>query len=189
MNTKFEFNKTDIQDAYEIIPFNSNDVRGYFTKDYSEEIFKKQGVDYCLKEVFYAKNYKGVVRGLHFQREKPQAKLVRCISGSIYDVIVDLRVNAHTFMKWKGFYLTEENKREILVPVGCAHGYLALEESIVSYKCTEKFYSEYDDGIFWRDKDVNIHWPLEKVEGEIILSDKDKSLQSFSEFIRRYGGF
>jgi dTDP-4-dehydrorhamnose 3,5-epimerase len=184
----FEFKKTEIEGLIEVTPFNADDVRGCFTKDYSKEVFEKNGINYDLKEVFYTTSHKGVIRALHFQREIQQPKLVRCIYGHVYDVVVDLRKNSPTFKKWLGFDLIGDKHNEILVPAGCAHGYLVLEKSIVSYKCTEKFYGEYDDGIMWNDPDINVQWPLDKIGGEqnLILADKDKNLQSFAEFIEKY---
>lgn len=189
MNTKFEFKETEIKGLWEIIPFNMDDIRGSFTKDYSKEVFETYGITHELKEVFYTTSYAGVLRGMHFQREKQQPKLVRCISGRVYDVVVDLRVQSPTFKQWKAFELTGSNQHEILVPAGCAHGYLVLEESVVSYKCGEKFYGEYDDGIMWNDSAIGINWPLHEIEGDIILSEKDKNLQSFELFMTNYGGF
>ena len=106
-------------------------------------------------------------------------------------MVVDLRKDSKTFKQWLSFDLTGDNKKEILIPAGCAHGYLVLEHSIVSYKCAEKFYGEYDDGILWDDPDINVKWPLELVGGEenVILAEKDKNLQSFAEFMSKYGGF
>lgn len=191
MIQKFEFKRTEIDGLIEITPFNADDIRGCFTKDYSKEIFEQNGIKHDLQEVFYTTSYKGVIRALHFQREKQQPKLVRCIYGHVYDVVVDLRKNSPTFKKYLGFDLIGEKHNEILVPAGCAHGYLVLEQSIVSYKCSEKSYGEYDDGILWDDKDINVRWPIEKVggKGKIILAEKDKNLQSFEEFIENYGGF
>lgn len=128
---------------------------------------------------------------MHFQREKQQPKLVRCIIGHIWDVIIDLRKNSPTFKKWLSFNLYGEQHNEVLVPKGCAHGYLALEPSIVSYKCAEKFYGEYDDGICWNDPDLAVQWPLEKIGGieHVITSEKDQNLQTFAEFMAKYGGF
>lgn len=191
MNQKFAFERTEIEGLLKITPFNSEDVRGCFTKDYSREIFASNGINYNLEEVFYTTSYKGVIRALHFQREKQQPKLVRCIYGHVYDVVVDLRKDSPTFKKWMGFDLKGTEHNEILVPAGCAHGYLVEEDSVVSYKCSEKFYAEYDDGIIWNDTDINVEWPLETVGGMdgIILADKDKNLQSFSKFMERYGGF
>lgn len=191
MIQKFEFKPTKIEGLIEITPFNADDIRGCFTKDYSKEVFEANGIRHDLMEVFYTTSYKGVIRALHFQRVKQQAKLVRCIHGHVYDVVVDLRKESPTFKQWIGFDLSGENQKEILVPAGCGHGYLVLEESIVSYKCGEKFYGEYDDGIMWNDKDINVKWPLDKIGGEsnMIIADKDKNLQTFEEFIRIYGGF
>lgn len=189
MIRKFAFEETEIKGLIKVTPFNADDIRGCFTKDYSKEVFEANGITHNLEEVFYTTSYKGVIRALHFQREKQQAKLVRCIHGHIYDVVVDLRKDSPTFKKWLGFDLVGKEHNEILVPGGCAHGYLVLEESIVSYKCGEKFYGEYDDGIMWNDPDLNVQWPLELIGGEekLILADKDKNLQSFAEFIEKYG--
>lgn len=191
MNQKFAFEKTEIEGLIKVTPFNAEDIRGCFTKDYSREVFKANGIEYGLEEVFYTTSYKGVIRALHFQREKQQAKLVRCIYGHVYDVVVDLRKDSKTFKKWIGFDLVGEEHNEILVPAGCAHGYLVLKDSIVSYKCNEKFYGEYDDGILWNDTDIAVDWPIEQIGGidQIIVSDKDRQLQSFKEFMQVYGGF
>jgi dTDP-4-dehydrorhamnose 3,5-epimerase len=191
MLQKFEFHPTEIEGLIKIIPFCADDVRGLFTKDYSKEIFEQNGIAHDLKEVFYTTSHKGVIRALHFQRVMQQPKLVRCISGHVFDVVVDLRKDSPTFKNWLSFDLTEENKHELLIPAGCAHGYLVLEKSIVSYKCAEKFYGEYDDGILWNDPEINVQWPLEKVGGieHVILADKDKVLQSFAQFLETYGGF
>lgn len=191
MITPFSFKETEIKGLIEVTPFNADDVRGCFTKDYSREMFAANGIDYNLAEVFYTTSHKGVIRALHFQRVMQQPKLVRCIYGHVYDVVVDLRKDSPTFKKWLAFDLTGDNKKEILVPAGCAHGYLVLEHSIVSYKCAEKFYGEYDDGILWNDEDIAVKWPLELIGGEekVILADKDKNLQSFKKFMDKYGGF
>ena len=190
MIQKFEFHPTEIEGLVEITPFDADDIRGCFTKDYSKEVFEANGIYHDLKEVFYTTSFKGVIRALHFQREIQQAKLVRCVSGHVYDVVVDLRKDSPTFKKWLGFDLIGEKHNEILVPGGCAHGYLVLEDSIVSYKCGEKFYGEYDDGIMWNDSDINVTWPIEKIGGleNLILADKDKNLQSFAQFMSTYGG-
>jgi dTDP-4-dehydrorhamnose 3,5-epimerase len=191
VNTRFGFEETEIPGLIAITPFNADDIRGSFTKDYSREVFEQQNISHELAEVFYTTSHRGVIRALHFQREIQQPKLVRCIVGRVFDVVVDLRKESPHFKKWLSFELTGDNHQEILIPVGCAHGYLVLEESIVSYKCAEKFYGEYDDGILWNDPDIGITWPLELVggEGNIILADKDKNLQSFAEFMERCGGF
>ena len=187
----FEFRETKIAGLIEVTPFNADDIRGCFTKDYSKEIFEANGIEHDIQEIFYTTSHKGVIRALHFQRVKQQPKLVRCISGHVYDVVVDLRKDSPTYKNWLGFDLVGEMHNEILVPSGCAHGYLVLEPSIVSYKCAEKFYGEYDDGIMWNDKDIAVKWPLEKIGGieNLIVAEKDKNLQTFREFEEKYGGF
>lgn len=191
MIQKFEFHETEIPGLIEVTPFNADDVRGCFTKDYSKEVFEANGIQHDLAEVFYTTSYKGVIRALHFQRVKQQPKLVRCIHGHVWDVVVDLRKDSPTFKKWLAFDLTGENHKEVLIPAGCAHGYLVLEDSIVSYKCGEKFYGEYDDGIMWNDPDIGVQWPLELIGGEekLILADKDKNLQSFAQLMEHYHEF
>ena len=191
MIQKFGFKETAIKGLIEVTPFNADDVRGCFTKDYSKEVFEANGIKHDLQEVFYTTSHKGVIRALHFQREKQQPKLVRCISGHVYDVVVDMREKSSTFKQWLGFDLIGEKHNEILVPAGCAHGYLVLEPSIVSYKCSEKFYGEFDGGIKWDDPDINVKWPLDKIGGRenMILADKDKELPTFKEFVEQYGAF
>lgn len=188
MIQKFEFCKTDFEGAFLIKPFIATDLRGAFIKDYSQEVFQANGIEHDLKEVFYTVSHKGVIRALHFQRVNQQAKLVRCVKGKVYDVIVDLRKDSPTFMKWQGFYLTEENCNCLLVPEHFAHGYLVLEDSVVSYKCGEKFYGEYDDGIMYNDPDINVQWPFEEIGGaeKLIIADKDLNLQSFKEYQEKY---
>lgn len=191
MNQKFEFQETKIPGLIEVTPFNADDIRGCFTKDYSREIFESNGIHHDLAEVFYTTSHKGVIRALHFQRVKQQPKLVRCIWGHVWDVVVDLRKDSSAFRQWQAFDLIGEKHNEILVPAGCAHGYLVLEDSIVSYKCAEKFYGEYDDGVMWNDPELAIAWPLEKIGGEqnLIIALKDQNLPTLSEFMKRYGGF
>jgi len=191
LNQRWNFQKTKIDGLIEVTPFNADDIRGCLTKDYSKEVFEANGIHYDLAEVFYTTSYKGVIRALHFQRVKQQPKLVRCIWGHVWDVVVDLRKDSLTFKKWLTIDLVGRKYNEILLPAGCAHGYLALEDSIVSYKCGEKFYGEYDDGILWNDPDLGVAWPLELIGGKenLILADKDKNLQTFRQFMKVYGGF
>lgn len=185
MTKSFSFQETEIPGLIQIDPFHADDIRGSFTKDYSKEIFEANGIHHDLAEVFYTTSHKGTIRALHFQREKQQPKLVRCIWGHVWDVVVDLRPDSPAFQKWLSFNLTGEGRTEILVPAGCAHGYLVLEHSIVSYKCAEKFYGEYDDGILWDDPDIGVQWPLDLIGGRqnVILAEKDKALQGFAAFM------
>ena len=167
-----------------ITPFYASDRRGGLVKDYNVDTFEQNGIHHELKETFYTISVKGVIRAIHFQINKQQAKLVRCISGHVFDVIVDLRPNSETFGKWCGFHLTGENRKSIFVPQFFGHGYLVLENAIVSYKCSEVFYGAGDSGIMYNDPDIGIVWPMELLGGEenIIISEKDKHLMSLAEY-------
>lgn len=184
MITKFSFEELDLKGAYKIQPFYATDERGGFVKDYNIDTFKANGIEHELKEVFYTISKRGVIRATHFQLVKQQAKLVRCISGHVYDVIVDLRPDSPTFGQWRGFDLTGENQVELYIPQFFGHGYLVIEDSIVSYKCGEVFFGDGDSGIMFNDPSLNILWPYEKIGGiqNIIISEKDKALMSFEEY-------
>lgn len=186
MIEKFQFQELELKGAYLIQPFYATDDRGGLLKDYNVDVFRANGIEHELKEVFYTISKRGVIRAQHFQRVKEQAKLVRCISGHVYDVIIDLRKESPTFGKWMGFDLTGENRRCLYVPERFGHGYLVIEDSVVSYQCGEVFYGEYDSGIKWDDPEMGIQWPLERIGGEenLILSDKDRNLQSFAQFCK-----
>lgn len=184
MIQKFEFQELDLKGAFKIQPFYATDERGGFVKDYNIDMFKQNGIEHELKEVFYTISKRGVIRATHFQLVKQQAKLVRCVSGHVYDVIVDLRPDSPTFGQWRGFDLTGENQVELYIPQFFGHGYLVIEDSIVSYKCGEVFYGEGDSGIMYNDPDINIKWPFEQIGGvdNLIISEKDKQLMSYKDY-------
>lgn len=187
MVQKFDFQELELKGAYLIKPFFATDNRGGLIKDYNVDVFKSHGIEHELKEVFYTISKRGVIRATHFQMVKQQAKLVRCIKGHVYDVIVDLRPNSDTFGKWLGFHLTEENNNMLLVPEFFGHGYLVIEDSIVSYKCAEVFYSDGDSGIMYNDPDIGIKWPFELIGGKVnlIISEKDQNLMSLNEYLKK----
>ncbi len=187
MVQKFEFHRLSLDGAYLIQPFYASDDRGGLLKDYNVDVFRGNGINHELKEIFYTISKRGVIRALHFQLERQQAKLVRCISGHVYDVIVDLRSDSPTFGQWLGFDLTGENQKSLLVPEYFGHGYLVIEDSIVSYKCAEVFYGEGDSGIMYNDPELGIEWPMELIGGssKLIISEKDLQLMSFKEYKRR----
>ena len=184
MIKKFSFEELDLKGAYKIQPFYASDERGGFIKDYNVDTFKANGLEHELKEVFYTLSKKGVIRAIHFQLGHQQAKLVRCVSGHVYDVIVDLLPGSKTFGKWQGFDLTGDNQVELYIPEYFGHGYLVLEDSVVSYKCGEVFYAEGDSGIMYDDPEINVAWPFDKIGGKenLIISEKDKNLMSFKEY-------
>lgn len=178
----FTFIETDIKNVFIIEPKVYGDNRGYFEETYQYENFKEAGLDMIFVQDNESKSKKGVLRGLHFQTQYSQGKLVRVLQGEVFDVAVDLRKDSETYGKWTGVRLTSENKKMFYIPENFAHGFLVLsEEATFAYKCTNLYHPEYDSGIIWNDKEINIGWPLEGID-EILLSDKDKKQQTFEEF-------
>lgn len=168
----FIFNKTEIEGVYVIEPKVFGDNRGYFMETYNEQEFKNNGLDYNFVQDNQSKSKKGVLRGLHFQKTHPQAKLVRVLEGEVFDVAVDLRKGSKTYGKWVGVILSEENKKQFMIPRGFAHGFVVLSETAVfAYKCDDFYHPEDEGGIMWNDPDINIEWPY---KGELLLSEKDK---------------
>ncbi len=176
----FIFHETEIKDVYIIECKKFLDERGYFMETYKKQDFLKAGLNYDFVQDNQSKSKKGILRGLHFQKHFPQAKLVRVLKGEVYDVCVDLRKNSPTYAKHVGVILSEENNKMLMIPRGFAHGFLVLsEEAIFEYKCDEFYHPEDEDGIIYNDEDLNISWP--KIESEIKLSNKDKKLKNFKE--------
>ena len=155
------------------------DERGYFTETYNETDFFEIGINNKFVQDNESYSKQGTLRGLHFQNKFPQGKLVRVTEGEVFDVAVDLRKESSTYGKWFGVYLNNDNKRQFFVPEGFAHGFLVMSEyAKFNYKCTNFYNPNYEDGIIWNDKTVNVDWPTHKVK-EIIISDKDKILKEF----------
>jgi dTDP-4-dehydrorhamnose 3,5-epimerase len=178
---KFTFVETPIKGLFLIEPTVYGDNRGYFMETYNYNEFKEAGLDMNFVQDNQSKSKKGVLRGLHFQKNYPQGKLVRVTKGEVYDVAVDLRQGSETFGNYYGAVLSEENKKQFYVPEGFAHGFLVLsDEAEFVYKCTEFYHPEDEGCIRWNDKSIDIAWPLERV-GEPLLSDKDKKSLFLSE--------
>ena len=171
---KFNFIKTDIEGVTIIEPTLFGDDRGYFMETYNYNEFKAAGLDMEFVQDNQSKSKKGVLRGLHFQKNSPQGKLVRVVSGEVFDVAVDIRKGSSTYGKWVGVVLNTENKRQFYVPEGFAHGFLVLSETAeFVYKCT-RFYDPGDEGgLMWNDPDIGIDWPISE-DMNLILSEKDK---------------
>ena len=179
--SKFKFTETSLEGVYIVEPAVFGDARGYFMETYHYKEFSKAGLDMVFVQDNQSKSKKGVLRGLHFQTENTQGKLVRVISGEVFDVAVDLRKGSSTYGKWEGVILSSENKKQLYVPKGFAHGFLVLsDEAEFVYKCTDYYNPKAEGSILWEDKDVGINWPIELVE-EIILSEKDKNAKTFKE--------
>ena len=146
---------------------------------YNESDFRAAGLNYTFVQDNQSSSHKSVLRGLHFQKTHPQAKLVRVLKGKVFDVAVDLRKGSQTYGKWIGVLLSEENKRQFMVPRGFAHGFVVMSEiAEFAYKCDEFYHPEDEGGIMWNDTEIGVEWPD---VGEIILSEKDKNHPSFSE--------
>ena len=172
---KFKLIETDIKDLFIIDPTVFGDARGYFMETYNYAEFSEAGLDMKFVQDNESKSKKGVLRGLHMQKNNPQGKLVRVIDGEVFDVAVDLRKESETYGKWESVILSSENKKQFYVPEGFAHGFLVLSETATFvYKCTRLYDPTDEMGIMWDDKDINIKWPLELIE-EIFLSEKDKN--------------
>lgn len=171
---KFNFQKCNIEGLYVIEPTVFGDNRGYFMETYNYKEFKAAGLDMVFVQDNQSKSKKGVLRGLHFQKTYPQGKLVRVISGEVFDVAVDMRKNSKTFGKWFGVLLTKDNKKQFYIPKGFAHGFVVVsDEAEFTYKCTDFYHPEDEGGILWNDEEVGVAWPLEGIN-ELIMSEKDK---------------
>lgn len=176
---KFNFIETEIKDVYIIEPTAFGDNRGYFMETYNEADFKSAGLNYTFVQDNQSSSRKGVLRGLHFQKNYPQAKLVRVLKGEVFDVAVDLRKGSKTYGKWIGVLLSEENKRQFMIPRGFAHGFVVVSETAeFAYKCDEFYHPEDEGGIMWNDPEIGVDWHF---NGEIILSEKDKKHPKLSE--------
>lgn len=177
--SNFTFTETKIKGVYIIDVKTYGDKRGYFMETYKEEDFKAAGLDYNFVQDNQSSSRKGVLRGLHFQKTYPQAKLVRVLKGEVFDVAVDLRKGSETYGQWVGVLLSEENHRQFMIPRGFAHGFVVVSDHAeFAYKCDEKYHPEDEGGILWNDPDVNIEWPE---VGEVILSEKDQKNPTLAE--------
>jgi dTDP-4-dehydrorhamnose 3,5-epimerase len=160
-----EKNVAGIEGLCVITPAVHGDSRGYFYESYNANDMKENGIDITFVQDNQSMSTKGVLRGLHFQKQYPQTKLVRVIKGSVFDVAVDLRSGSETYSKWYGIELTEENKKQFLIPRGFAHGFLVLSDTAeFCYKCDDFYHPNDEGGMAWNDPEIGIVWP--KLEGE-----------------------
>lgn len=171
---------TPIKDLVVIEPKVFEDQRGYFFEAYNKNTFHELGLDYDFVQDNQSYSTKGVLRGLHFQKQYPQAKLVRVLQGEVFDVAVDLRKDSPTYGKWYGVTLSAENKKMFMIPRGFAHGFFVLSDTAVfSYKCDDFYHPNDEGGIMYNDPDIGVEWP--KIGAEYILSEKDKKHPGFKE--------
>lgn len=179
--SNFNFIKTGIEDLTIIEPKVFGDHRGYFMETYNYGEFSAAGLDMTFVQDNQSKSKQGVLRGMHFQKNNPQGKLVRVIDGSVFDVAVDLRKNSPTLGKWYGIILSAENNKQFYVPEGFAHGFVVMSETATFvYKCTRLYDPSDEGGLAWDDPTVGIKWPIDGIE--VQLSDKDKINPQFGDF-------
>ena len=164
----------DIEGLYVIEPTVFKDERGYFVETYNQNDMKEAGLDMVFVQDNQSMSTRGVLRGLHFQKQFPQGKLVRVVRGKVFDVAVDLRSDSKTYGKWFGVELSAENMKQFYIPEGFAHGFLVLsDEAEFCYKCTDFYHPGDEGGLAWNDPEIGVEWPLE--EGvDLIISEKDQ---------------
>ena len=171
---KIKVSTCGIEGLFVIEPVVFHDSRGYFMETYNQNDFKEAGLDMVFVQDNQSMSTKGVLRGLHFQKQFPQGRLVRVVRGKVFDVAVDLRSASETYGKWFGVELSAENKKQFYIPEGFAHGFLVLsDEAEFAYKCTDFYHPGDEGGILWSDPSIGIDWPIE--EGiELTISEKDQ---------------
>ena len=178
------FHPTDLQGVVLIEPEVFSDARGFFLETYNEKTFAEAGITERFVQDNQSESKRGVLRGLHYQLEQAQGKLIRVLLGRIFDVVVDIRPGSNTYGKWLGFNLAATEHKMIWIPKGFAHGFYTLSETAeVAYKVTDFYAPQHERTLLWNDPDWAIGWPL---EGEPVLSEKDKAGLSFRE-VRRSG--
>ena len=179
----FEFKKTEIEGLQIIFPHNFPDERGLYKKFYEKEVFAANGITCDFNESSDLYSKKGALRGLHYQTVESQAKLVRVISGAIFDVALDLRKDSATFGKYHAELLTAEDNKVLYVPEGFAHGFISLTDAIFSYQCSGRYLPEACGGIIWNDPDLNVPWPLAEYGIEkVIVTQKDANWPTLKEY-------
>jgi dTDP-4-dehydrorhamnose 3,5-epimerase len=180
----YQVTKTPIDGVLVLEPKVFGDARGFFFESFNERDFEEAT---GLKETFvqdnHSKSAKGVLRGLHYQVQHAQGKLVRVTQGAVFDVAVDIRKNSPTFGQWFGIELSAENKKQLWIPAGLAHGFLVVVDNTeFLYKTTDYYYPEYERCINWKDDMLKINWPLELIDGSLMLSEKDSNAPSLFLF-------
>ncbi len=179
----FEVEKLKLEGSYLIHNFYSGDNRGEFEKFFEREIYAARGIPFTLNETFATVSSRNVIRGMHFQINSPQAKLVSVLQGKVWDVIVDLRPDSDTFRQWVGVELGGDSHKSLYVPRGFAHGFFSLEDkSIMLYQCQGPYHKETDTGIRFDDPDLGIRWPVSPEAA--IHSERDLGLMSFQDYLK-----
>lgn len=179
MENKFSVEDGKLPGVKIIHPFYREDQRGYFLKSFEQRDYELLGLNNVISEEFDSFSKKGVIRGMHFQKNNPQIKMVRVIRGCVHDIIVDLRNDSSTYGEYEEFILSEQNHNILWIPEGFAHGFEVLsEDAIMSYKCFGKYEAESDTGIRWNDEELRLPWKTEFP----IVSERDRHLPRFSDY-------
>lgn len=179
----FKKTTTEIRDLFVLEPKLYYDERGYFFESYNQMDFSLLGIETPFVQDNRSFSNKGVLRGIHFQKENPQAKLVSVLSGSVFDVAVDLRTRSETFGRFYSIVLSSENKKMLYIPRGFGHAFLVLSDyAEFYYKCDNFYHSDDQHGIIWNDNQLSIDWPIDI--NDVVISEKDSKLISFSEYIK-----
>lgn len=180
-----DYKKLSIEDVILMTPNVIEDDRGYFLETFRQDDFEKNCGKYKFVQENHSKSAKGVLRGLHFQLNSPQGKLVRVINGNIFDVAVDLRKSSNTFGQWVGTYLSEMNKQMLWIPPGFAHGFYVLsDEAEITYKCTDYYQASDQNYLMWNDPTIAIEWPINKIAPYLSERDNDAaSLNNVATFV------
>lgn len=171
---KIKVTRCEIEGLCVVEPSVFGDDRGYFMETYNYNDFKAEGLDMVFVQDNQSMSVKGVLRGLHYQKQFPQGKLVRVVSGKVFDVAVDLRTGSETYGKWFGVELSGENKKMFYIPEGFAHGFVVLsDEAVFAYKCTDFYHPGDEGGILWSNPEIGVEWPIEP-DAKLIISEKDQ---------------
>lgn len=183
----FKFEKTEIEDLIIITPHMYQDERGLYKKCYEKNVYGDNGICDDFGETSDIYSQKGALRGLHYQTEESQAKLIHVISGTLFDVALDLRTGSKTFGKYHTELLKAEDNKVLYIPSGFAHGFISLsDETIFSYQCSGKYLPKFCGGIRWNDPDLNIQWPLKEYGiNNVVATEKDKTWPTLEEYMRR----
>ena len=183
---KITVTKCEIEGLCVIEPTVFKDERGFFMETYNQNDFVEAGLDMVFVQDNQSMSTKGVLRGLHFQKNFPQGKLVRVVRGAVFDVAVDLRKSSATFGKWFGVELSAENKKQFYIPEGFAHGFLVLsDEAEFVYKCTDFYHPNDEGGLAWNDKEIGVEWPITE-DMELIISDKDQKWKGLTDTMSEF---
>ncbi len=177
-------NEKIIAGLYVIEPEVHEDERGFFVETYNKRDFEDAGLDMVFVQDNQSRSVRGVLRGLHYQKQYPQGKLVRAVRGTVFDVAVDLRSGSDTYGMWYGVELSEENKKQFYIPEGFAHGFLVRSEvAEFAYKCTDFYHPGDEGGLIYNDPDIGVDWGIPE-DMELIMSEKDKKWGGLSETFR-----